>query len=163
MISFSSIAAIVTAGLIAGLFFGFSTAINPAFLKLDNLAYIKAMQGINERILNPVFLSCFVLPCILLPLSAWLHFKAGAGLGGILFAVAALIYIIGVFGLTAVVNVPLNNQLAAYNTGAMTGEQLAVARDHFAIPWNQAHTWRTVLSVICFAISVVALYIGKSR
>ncbi|ATL46045.1 hypothetical protein COR50_02080 [Chitinophaga caeni] len=150
----SSIISIITCGLIAGIFFAFSIAINPAFSKLDDLAYIKAMQHINESIQNLLFLACFLLPCFLLPVSAWLNFKQGAIAAAWLFTIAALLYIIGVFGLTIAVNVPLNNQLA---TLTIHGEQLSIVRHQFSGKWNLAHTWRTALSIVVFIINILAL------
>ncbi|TWP47377.1 DUF1772 domain-containing protein [Lentzea tibetensis] len=92
--------ATVGSGLMAGLFFSFSAAVMPGLADLSPADARAAMRRINVRIQNPVFL---------------LVFAGTAVLGGIgLFAgeiIAGLLYIIGSFVLTMVVNVPMNNRL----------------------------------------------------
>ena len=46
-------------GLIAGLYFAFSTAVMPALANLPEEQGIAAMQKINAAILNPLFLLLF--------------------------------------------------------------------------------------------------------
>ena len=43
--------------LIAGLFFGFSVAVNRGLHRLKDSEYLAAMQSINEVIQNPLFFS----------------------------------------------------------------------------------------------------------
>ena len=51
--------ATVTTGLIAGLFYTFSVAINPGLSALSDANYIAAMNSINKVIENPVFFFSF--------------------------------------------------------------------------------------------------------
>ncbi len=53
------IAAIVTNGLLAGLFFVFTCAIAPGFRHLDDATYVRAFRAINRAILNGWFLLVF--------------------------------------------------------------------------------------------------------
>ena len=54
------IAATLGTGLIGGLFFGFATAVMPGLARTDDRTFVATMQGINEAILNPLFLTVYV-------------------------------------------------------------------------------------------------------
>lgn len=58
--------------LLAGLFFGYSVSVIPAFKQLKDGEYVRAMQAINKAILNPIFFISFMGPVLLLPLSTFL-------------------------------------------------------------------------------------------
>ncbi|WP_426059260.1 hypothetical protein [Hymenobacter sp. B1770] len=51
--------ATVSTGLVAGVYYGFSVAVNPGLARLPAPAYIAAMQAINDVIQNPVFAASF--------------------------------------------------------------------------------------------------------
>ena len=71
------------------------------------------MQAVNVVILNPLFLILFLGTAgVSLALAVFALTSALEGLGLLLLA-GALLYLIGVFGVTMTVNVPLNNRLAA--------------------------------------------------
>ena len=59
LLAFTVLAALGS-GLVAGLFFGFSTAVMKALARLPPAQGMKAMQDINVVILNPVFLAVFM-------------------------------------------------------------------------------------------------------
>lgn len=65
--------AAVTTGLVAGLFFAYQVSVNPAFKKLPDGEYIRAMQAINVAIQNPIFLSCFTGNLLFLGAATYLH------------------------------------------------------------------------------------------
>src|SRR3954469_23636198 len=111
--------ATVTTALVAGLFFGFVVAVNPAFSTLPDAQYIAAMQAINVAIVNPVFAAAFFAPALLIPVSAW-KYKS------LLIGLAAAFYLVGGIGVTYIQNVPLNDMLAAGS----------ISRKAFAAPWN---------------------------
>ena len=54
------LAATVTTGLIAGLFFAYANNVMPALRGADDRAFVDVMQRINVVILNPLFLSTFM-------------------------------------------------------------------------------------------------------
>ncbi|WBA43594.1 DUF1772 domain-containing protein [Hymenobacter canadensis] len=153
-------AATGTTGLIAGLFYGFSVAINPAFARLPDASYIAAMQNINLIIQNPVFgLSFFGAP-LLLPAAALAYRRVGVRQFRFL-AVASAVYLAGSFGVTILANIPLNEQLAAFPLHTASDSQAADARMHFARPWNRWHTVRTVASTIALTLAIAACLVPK--
>ncbi|QJB41591.1 DUF1772 domain-containing protein [Chitinophaga oryzae] len=144
--------AVLTTGLLSGIFFGFEVSINPAFARLNDAAYITAMQAINDVIVNPVFISVFLGAAILLPLAALQQ----EGRRRNLLWMAAALYIAGVLGITFVCNIPLNEALAKVTVSGASAERLQTAREQFAVPWNMWHTTRTYAGIIATAIAIAA-------
>ncbi|MBC9931029.1 DUF1772 domain-containing protein [Chitinophaga qingshengii] len=146
------ILAVLTTGLLTGLFFGFEVAINPAFARLNDAQYIIAMQAINDVIVNPVFILVFLGAAVLLPVAA---FQQKGSRRRLLWMAAAL-YIVGVLGITSACNVPLNDALAKVQVTGASAAQLAAARERFAGPWNNWHTIRTIAGVVATAVAIIA-------
>jgi len=103
--------ATTSTALVAGVFYGFSVSVNPAFTRLPDPAYIAAMQAINDAIQNPVFAASFFGAPLLLPLATALHARRPFSRRFLFLGAAAAIYLIGVLGVTAAANIPLNEAL----------------------------------------------------
>lgn len=144
-------------GLLAGVFYGFEVAVNPAFQRLPDAGYVAAMQAINEVIQNPWFALSFFGAPVLLPLAAALHRGRPhrSRRFGLLVA-ASGIYLTGSFGVTVAANIPLNDALAAVPLATASAAQLGSARSHFAGPWNRWHRVRTLASVLAFGLALAA-------
>jgi uncharacterized membrane protein len=113
ILSLLTVVGAVGSGLAGGLLFAFSTAVMPALSRQSDSCGISAMQAVNVVILNPLFLILFLGTAgVSLALAVVALTSAPEGLGLLLLA-GALLYLIGVFGVTMTVNVPLNNRLAA--------------------------------------------------
>jgi uncharacterized membrane protein len=152
-------AAMCTA-LIAGLFYAYSCSVNIALGKLADTEYIHAMQSINKEIQNPIFFLSFMGTLVLLPVSAWLSFDSQLSARFYFLAAAAIIYLFGVFGVTMMGNLPLNEALARFDAGKATTAQIAQYRLAFEKPWLFFHNIRTVLSVICLAAVLMSCLCG---
>jgi uncharacterized membrane protein len=142
-------------GLMAGLFFIFSNTIMAALGRLTPANGIGAMQAINVAILNPVFLLTFMGTAVLsvmLVIAALLGWHAGAGAGWI-YSDAAL-YLIGIIGVTMIVNVPMNNVLIAVEPGSVNGA--AFWADYLVkwTRWNHVRTVAGVLATLSFALAL---------
>ncbi|NGY61038.1 DUF1772 domain-containing protein [Lentzea sp. NEAU-D13] len=92
--------AVAVSGLMAGVFFAFSTAVMPGLADLPAEYARGAMRRINVRIQNPLFLLVFSGNVVLCGIEVF----TGRIVGG-------LLYIVGCFVLTMFVNVPMNNRL----------------------------------------------------
>jgi uncharacterized membrane protein len=147
-------------GLVAGLFYSYSCSVNPGLKMLKDSGYLKAMQSINIAIQNPVFFITFVGLVILLPITAYKLYQQ-PGDGFILFMIATVVYVIGVFGLTMFCNVPLNNRLAAFSIDTASETDLAAMRHIFEKPWNSYHTIRTISAIASFALLIVCTFKQK--
>lgn len=150
------ITAIGSTGLLAGLYFAYSTSVIPAFTHLSDQSYVDAFQRINVAIENPVFFLVFTAAPVALIWSAISHYRKK----DMLPALAAGIFIVGSLGVTMMGNVPLNDKLAETDLATATAQQISAARDAFEGPWNGLHAVRTVASVVSFAL---ALYAAKKR
>ena len=99
-------------GLIAGIFFAFSTFVMQALARLPSAQGISAMQSINVAVINRVFLSVFVgtaATCAVLAVaSLFMWSKRGA----VPLLVGSLLYVGGTVLVTAVFHIPRNNVLA---------------------------------------------------
>ena len=111
-------------GLMAGLFFAFSVAVMRGLARLAPAGGIAAMQAINAAILNPWFAAAFfgtAAACVLVLISAlWRWHQPGA----VYLLVGSVLYLVGVFLVTVMFNVPLNQALAAAATSTPDGTSL---------------------------------------
>lgn len=147
------VATTLLTGLAAGLFYAYSCSVTPGLARLPDDAYLAAMQQINDAILNPVFFLSFMGCVFLLPACAWAY--AGTPRFPWLLG-AAILYVLLVFGVTVVGNVPLNEALARFDIGNATAQALSHRRQTFEGPWNFFHAIRTWAVVISFLMVVWA-------
>ena len=121
------------------------------------------MQRINRAIINPGFIVAFMGIPIVVAIAAVLQFRAGDVRRGWLLASAAAIYVVGVFGVTASRNVPLNNELDAFDLEEADAEAVRVRRETYEAPWNRWHAVRTVANLVSFVlVSTAALVAAES-
>lgn len=146
---------ILFSGLVAGLFFGYACSVNLGLHYLLDKEYVKAMQAINIQIQNFYFFLPFMSLLVLYPLSTWFIYRQGNSTNFYLWMAAAILYFVGVMGVTMVGNVPLNNQLAAVDLNSVGANALALARANFESGWGKYHLWRTAASVISFLLTVM--------
>ncbi|HEY9561634.1 MAG TPA: anthrone oxygenase family protein [Anseongella sp.] len=151
----------VLVALAAGLFYSYSISVIPGLGRLADREYLHSMQSINRAILNPLFFASFLGSLFALPASAWLWYHTrGADNGFYLLLGATLLYCIGVFMVTVVANVPLNNTLDKLDINAVQNDRLREHRTAFETPWNRYHTIRTVsnaAALVCLLWAVIPL------
>jgi uncharacterized membrane protein len=145
----------VTTAVMAGLFYAYSFSVSPGLGRLGDAEYIRSMQHINRAILNPVFFAGFIGTLLLLPFSAYLYYGQPLTVRFWCLLAAALVYAIGVFGITMVVNVPLNEALNAFNTQSASLSELAAHRAGFEVRWNTFNNLRTLFAIIAMALVAV--------
>ncbi len=107
-----TILAALGSGLIAGVFFAFSTSVMNALGRLPLNEGMAAMQWINIVIINPLFLGVFLgtaVICAGLAVLSFFRWERGAAF----LLASAVLYLIGSVAVTMLLNVPLNNALAA--------------------------------------------------
>ena len=104
------VVAAVGCGLVAGLLFAFSAGVMTALVRLPGDAGADAMRAINAAVLNPLFLGVFAgsaLACGALAVAVVVTGGPGPALAG------AAVHLVGAFGVTAAVHVPMNVALTA--------------------------------------------------
>lgn len=159
MITILLIATAVLTALIAGLFYAYSCSVVLGLGKLSDTEYLKSMQSINKEILNPVFFLSFMGTAALLPVSTFIY--RGQNPVFILLLLATIAYLIGVFGVTILGNVPLNNQLDKFDITNSTSESIKQMRDVFENRWNFLNNVRTFFSVISITLVICACLWNK--
>lgn len=147
------LAATVDIALIAGLYYGWSCSVIPGLHRLDDGAYVEAMNAMDRAIINPVFFLSFFGAALLLPIGTYLH----RGTPRFLWLLAAsAVYIVASLGVTMFGNVPLNDALGAVDPHAASAADLARHRAAFEGPWVRLHTVRTWATVASLALAVIA-------
>jgi uncharacterized membrane protein len=150
----STFLAAIGSGLIAGVFFAFSTFVMKALGRLPTSEGMPAMQSINVVVINPIFLGVFIgtaLACGVAAVGAFMHWeRPGSGL----VLMGVLFYLIGTFLVTMVFNVPLNDALAAVlpSDPAATG-RWADYRSRWTT-WNHVRTIAALAAMVLFVIAL---------
>lgn len=149
-----AIALIVGSGLMAGVFFAFSTFVMKALAQLPAAQGVAAMQRINVVVLNPMFLGCFMGTAVLGLLAIGLAVFDWRGVASAWMVAAGLLYVLGCFGVTMAFNVPRNEGLARLDADApeATGYWPRYVREWTF--WNHVRTVAPTLAVVCAALSL---------
>lgn len=149
--------AVVLTGLSAGFFYAWSVSVIPGTQKIVNSAYLETMQSINRAILNPAFFLIFFGCIIFLSIGSVYQFHTSKATFWFMLAASAF-YLVGTFGVTALGNVPLNNQLDALNLNEMSPQKQLEFRNFYESKWNRLHLIRTIFAVGAFLLSVLAVF-----
>ena len=149
--------ATVLTGLSAGLFYAWSVSVIPGTQKIQDTTYLETMQSINRAILNPAFYLIFFGSILFLGASTVITFKP-SNVVFWLFMASSMLYLFGTVGVTALGNVPLNNQLDALGLSEINGGELSKFRKFYETNWNRLHLIRTVFAVGAFLLSVLAVF-----
>lgn len=150
------IAATLTSGLTAGLFFSFTNAVMPGLKHSSDRAYVEVMQNINKDILNPWFMTCFMGGLAFAATAVVVHWRADDH-SALPWIIAGFAFFLAMFIITSAVNVPLNDDLKNAGDPAKIAD-LAAVRNAFEDKWVLWNTIRTVANVAsfgCFAWALV--------
>ncbi|EAR14842.1 anthrone oxygenase family protein [Robiginitalea biformata] len=148
---------VILTGLSAGFFYAWSVSVIPGTGKVPDLTYLETMQSINRAILNPAFFLVFFGSLVLLSLASIYEFHTSRLVFGLVLG-APITYLLGTFGVTAMGNVPLNNQLDVLDLAQMNAEQIGEFREYYETRWNRLHGIRTVFAVVAFLGVSLALF-----
>ncbi|MEC9346494.1 MAG: anthrone oxygenase family protein [Pseudomonadota bacterium] len=149
----AALAAMLMTALMAGFFLAFSICVMWGLDDVAPAAAIEAMQGINRAVRNPVFFVLFFLTPFVGAIAALLALRARKAGTALLLLLGAVVYAGGVIVPTAVVNVPMNEALAAL--GAVpAADAPAIWRD-YSDRWTAWNHLRTALNIL--ALLLVAM------
>jgi len=153
------VAATITTGLIAGLFFAFACAVMPALGRSSDRTFVEAMQKINVAILNGWFMLCFLGSLFLGILAVVLHLRRD-GRSALPWIIAGLVLYVVVLAITGGVNVPLNNQLDKAGPVDRIAD-LSAVRVAFESKWVTWNLARTVANTAAFGCLSWALVVSR--
>jgi len=148
---------IVTAvgcGLVAGVFFGFSTFVMNALGRLQPPQGIAAMQSINITAINPLFMTAIFgtgAVCLFWTVFSLLNWHEASS--AYLLA-GSLLYLYGTVIVTILVNVPLNDALATVDPASAEGANLWIKYLAEWTLWNHARTIAPLVSAIFFTLAL---------
>jgi uncharacterized membrane protein len=141
-------------GLIAGVFFAFSTFVMNALARLQPQQGITAMQSINITVINPLFMGAFLgtaSACILLLVSSLLKWHQP---GAPYLLVGSLLYLVGTLSVTIMCNVPLNEALAIADPDSTDGARLWVSYLANWTVWNHIRTAAALAAAVTLTIAL---------
>ncbi|TCK01167.1 DUF1772 domain-containing protein [Nocardia alba] len=160
------VAALLSTGLIAGVFYAYAISVMPALGRADDRTLIDVMQKINVVIINPWFMFGFMGTVGFTALAAALHLGKEQRSPLIWIGIALALNVIA-FAVTAGSNVPLNDALAAAGDPASITD-IATVRADFEASWVRWNIVRAVLHaaaflVLCGALFAAGVQQGKSN
>lgn len=147
--------AAIGCGLVAGIFFAFSSFVMAALGRLPSDDGIAAMNAINVTVINPgFFLAFFGTGVVGMAAVAAAAFRWSAT-GGALVVAAAAIYLLGCIGVTMLRNVPLNNALAAVALGTPEAAALWTRYLDEWTSWNTVRAAASGVSAVLFTLALI--------
>lgn len=142
-------------GLMAGFFYAFSVCVMPGLDRIGPNAAIKAMQGINEAVQNPVFFITFFLTPVAAAISALVLWRSGSTAAAFWVAGGGLTCLLGALLLTAQVNVPMNNALALVDSTASNAETIWREYSRRWTFWNSARTAVSTFAMLMIGVGML--------
>lgn len=141
-------------GLVAGVFFAFSTFVMSALARLQPRESILAMQSINITALNPLFMLALFgtgATCLMLALFSLLKWHQP---GAVYLLVGSLLYLLGTVVVTSAFNVPLNEALALAKPDSPDSAALWTK---YLTNWTLWNHVRTITALAAAAFITIAL------
>ena len=153
--------ALLASGIMAGFFWTYSFTVMWGLDRADPRSAIDSMQGINLAVPNPIFLLFFMGLPLLLIAAAILFWQSGQTASLWLFAISAVVYLVGGIGITGAINIPLNDGLAR----APVPTDIAAARDmwtNYSNAWTPWNHLRTALTAFAFALAGLGVFFSAA-
>jgi uncharacterized membrane protein len=146
--------AAIGCGLIAGIFFAFSTFVMAALARLQPAQGITAMQSINITAINPLFMLALfgtAMACLFLAISSLSKLPQP---GAAYLLIGSLFYLVGTVLVTISFNVPLNDALAVVKPDSTEGANLWARYLTNWMFWNHVRTIAALAAAVLFTISL---------
>ena len=149
-------------GVMAGVYFAFSGFVMTALSRIDQASGVAAMNSINTVILRSLFMPLFfgtTIAALTLAVMALLRWGTP---GAPAMLVGGAAYVLGMFVVTMLLNVPLNNVLQAAEPSIADA---ATTWTRYVRDWTMWNHVRTIASTVASALFIFALIarIGADR
>lgn len=151
------IAAAIGSGLVAGIFFAFSTFIMTAFSRIPADQGIAAMNSINVTIVRSPFMLLFVpvaILCIVISVLAFINWRGGTSL---MMLAGAVLYVVASFLSTIAFNVPMNDALAKISGNGPEAVQFWTTYLRDWTWWNHVRTIASLLASVAFVRALMLI------
>jgi uncharacterized membrane protein len=144
-------------GLMAGVYFAFSTFVMTALSRIDQASGISAMNAINVDIVRSLFMPLFLATTLASAVLATMAiFRLGEP-GALAMLAGGVLYVLGMFVVTMVFNVPMNDVLATVDPASA---EAASRWSRFLDSWTMWNHVRTVASTASCALFIAAITAG---
>ncbi len=145
--------AILVYALVGGVFLAFSDFIMRSLSLIGGTGGVEAMQIINREVFRWVFMALFLgMAAVSLVITGYAAL-ALHGPSAILILLSGLVYLVGCFGVTIFLNVPMNEALAGME---MSSE---ATRDYWTGTYLPRWTlWNTVRTLACATSATLLLF-----
>jgi uncharacterized membrane protein len=141
-------------GLLAGVYFAFSAFVMTSLGRIDQAAGIAAMNSMNVEIVRSVFMPIFLGTSLASAVLVVLAFFRWGEPGAMAMLAGGVLYVLGMFVVTMVFNVPLNDALAAVHPSSPEAASLWV---HYLKDWTFWNHMRTVASTGACVFFIAAI------
>jgi len=147
----------LSSALVAGVFLTFSDFVMRGLMLSAPAGGIESMQHINRTVFKSAFLNMLLgLVPITLGFAGYAWFKLN-GSGQILISLAAVIYLVTVFLVTIVGNLPMNERLAALPFASPEVELYWSTYGRVWTWWNHVRTFGSIVTASCFFLAAISL------
>ena len=152
----ATLATALGCGLVAGVFFAFSSFVMASLKRLPPAQGIAAMQSINILAVTPAFMTAlFGTAAACLGFMVWAVISWGEPPATLVLC-AGVLYLVGAIGVTMARNVPLNNRLAKLHPQSANA---AGYWHEYVTKWTGWNHLRTVAALVAAALLTVAFHV----
>lgn len=152
---------VIACGLVSGVFLTFSDFVMRSLDGARTAAGVEVMQGINREVFRSVFMVLLLGMSALSPFVIGYAYFRVAGSASALIMTGGAIYLAGVFVVSLVFNVPMNNRLEAKDC---SGPDASTYWTNSYLPrwtfWNSVRAIASAGSAICYLVACVWLAQG---
>lgn len=147
--------AAIGCALMGGVYFAFSAFIMAAFARITPPNGIDAMAAINDVILRSLFMPLFMGTTIAALVLVGIGAVRWGEPGSAAMVFGGVVYVVGMFGVTMVFNVPLNNELVA--AAAAPDRNAPDVWSRYLVTWTRWSHLRTIASTVAAVAFIAAL------
>jgi len=141
-------------GVMAGVYFAFSAFIMTSLGRIAPASGMSAMNATIVDIVKSPFMPVFMLTTLTAVSLSILGAVRWGQLGSALMAIGGAIYVLGMFGVTMMVNQPMNEALLAADPATSQG---VAVWSRYLIDWTMWNHLRTISSAVATAMFIAAL------
>jgi uncharacterized membrane protein len=148
--------AVVLTGLLCGVFLAFALDVSPALQRLDAATYIQTQQQFNQTVSNLgfalLFFGAMLFPFLTAGMAAWQSRRRMA----MYWLLVALLHFVGVYWVSIATNIPLHQDILAWNPAAPPADWQTL-RD----TWTTGNWVRTIAEAVCFIGALTLLVLRE--
>ena len=148
---------VIAYALVAGVFLTFSDFVMGSLAAATPAGGIQSMQIINRKVFRTIFMVLLLGMSAASPILAAFAVWQGAGAATAWVVAAAMTYMIGVFLVTVVFNVPMNNRLDRMDHLSWAAEAYWLRYVPAWTFWNTVRWLASAVAAVCLLMAVVAL------